>query len=393
MNSDENNRPSAPPCPRLGYVPELDGTRGLAILLVMGNHLPFGQHRSLLPGGFVGVDLFFALSGFLITTLLVQEFDRTGSIRLGRFYLRRALRLGPALIAMLIAIGLSGFLIYDPGRAREIGFDALIALSYISNWYRIFSPNQLGLFAHTWSLSVEEQFYLLWPLILVLLLRRSTRRRSIIFMAAAATLLSWLVNVYLALHLAQWHRYIHLCFGLDSRGGALMIGCILGIILSSGLLNESARKILQKQLVILAPLSLVLLVAYAIFSGSIGRAFFYFGFAVVSLLAGILILDVQISPASRFKQLMRMKWLVWVGSVSYGLYLWHWPIFFGMSRFGCSGWTVLFIGGPLTFLFVLISYYRLEKPVLELKKRFTSDNATAAPSLPATTPSSAAASA
>src|SRR5262249_46555635 len=87
---------------RLGYVPELDGVRGLAILFVLGNHAPLGRFSSLLPGGFVGVDVFFVLSGFLITTLLVQEFDTTGSISLRQFYLRRALRLGPALIAMLI---------------------------------------------------------------------------------------------------------------------------------------------------------------------------------------------------------------------------------------------------------------------------------------------------
>jgi peptidoglycan/LPS O-acetylase OafA/YrhL len=107
----------------------------------------------------------------------------------------------------------------------------------------------------------------------------------------------------------------------------------------------------------------------------VGDKFFYFGFGVITLLAAALILDVLASPQSLFKRLMAMKWLVWVGSVSYGLYLWHWPIFFGMDRFGFKGWTVVLVGTPVTLAVVSLSYYLMERPIMELKRRFAPDTA------------------
>jgi peptidoglycan/LPS O-acetylase OafA/YrhL len=356
----------------LGRVPELDGVRGLAILFVLGNHAPLGRLSSLLPGGFAGVDIFFVLSGFLITTLLVQEFDATGSINLWNFYVRRALRLAPALIGMLMVLCLFSFVVYDRAQAQGNCRDALIALFYSSNWVRVFSKNQLGLLAHTWSLSTEEQFYLLWPLILLALLRFTPRRHYVVLVAAAIALLSWLVNIHLAMRLPSTPRLIlHLCFGLDSRAETLMLGCILGVVLSSGLINEHTKTTIQKWLKVVAPLSLLVLLAFSIFSYLIGPRFFYCGFVVLALLAAALICDVMVSPRSFTKRLLAMKWLVWMGSISYGLYLWHWPIVHAMNQFGYKGWTIVLIGLPLTFLFVLPSYYFMERPILQLRKRFT----------------------
>jgi peptidoglycan/LPS O-acetylase OafA/YrhL len=373
MNMPDN--PSrARPGP-LGYVPELDGVRGLAILFVLGNHIPLRQIQSLLPGGFIGVDIFFVLSGFLITTLLVQEFDRTGAINLRYFYTRRALRLGPALLVFLAVLCSLSFVLYDPARARGNCRDALIALFYLSNWVRVLSSNQLGLLAHTWSLSTEEQFYILWPLILLTLLRRSKSRYRILVAAGAITLLSWLVNFYLAMHLASQRRlFLQLCFRFDSRVGTLMIGCMLGVVYSSGLLTDKATRLLRKTLVFLAPVALAGLVVFSIYSYVIGGIFFYFGFGLVALLAAALLLDVLLNPRGVFRRLMSMKWLVWVGSVSYGLYLWHWPIFYGMDRFGFKGWTVVLAGLPVTLVVVSLSYYLLERPMLRLKQRFTDNN-------------------
>jgi len=357
---------STPTRNRFGYVPELDGVRGIAILFVLGNHAPLGRFSSLLPGGFAGVDIFFVLSGFLITALLLQEFDRTGSISLSQFYLRRALRLGPALIAMLLVFCLFSFVAYDKARARGNCANALIALFYASNWVRIFSRNQLGHLAHTWSLSAEEQFYILWPIILLSLLRFTKQRRYVIMAAAAIAAFSWLVNIHLAMQAVSTRRvWLHLCFGLDSRAETLMIA------LASGVINFRIKTGIRKGLAVVAPVSLACLLAFTVFGYAIGDGWFYFGFVLLALLAAVLILDVMLSERSPIKRLLGMKWLVWIGSISYGLYLWHWPIFTAMNGFGWKGWVVVSVGLPLTFVFVLGSYYLMEKPILEWKKRFS----------------------
>src|ERR1051325_9449434 len=156
----------APPF-HLGYRRNLDGVRGLAILLVLINH-------STLLGdgfGFVGVNTFFVLSGFLITCLLTEEYEKSGRISLRDFYMRRALRLLPALVTMLIAFVIFVFLTDPHKRAVRELHEALFALFYFSNWAGILRIGRHISLAHTWSLSVEEQFYIVWPLILLLLLR------------------------------------------------------------------------------------------------------------------------------------------------------------------------------------------------------------------------------
>jgi peptidoglycan/LPS O-acetylase OafA/YrhL len=269
-----------------------------------------------LPGGFVGVDVFFVLSGFLITALLVQEFNRRGSVSLRNFYFRRVLRLGPALIIMLIVICTFSFVLFDRVRSQRNCIHALIALFYASNWVKALSQDGLGIVAQTWSLSVEEQFYIVWPFLLLTLLRATGKGRHIIIVAAALALLSWLDRIHLALKGATFTR---LCFGLDSRSDTLMIGCILGVLLTSGRMTDGAKRIIQKILVILAPLSLICLVAYSISGDVLGKGLFYYGFTLIALLAAVLILDVMVSPQSILKRFLEMKGLVWIGSISYGL--------------------------------------------------------------------------
>ena len=294
MKVPEGDLPIAPDCVKLGFVPALNGLRGVAILLVLGNHIPLRKYASLLPGGYAGVDLFFVLSGFLITTLLVQEFNRKGSISLRNFYIRRVLRLGPALIIMLSVICALSFVLFDPVRARQNCFYALIALFYASNWVKALSHNGLGIVAQTWSLSAEEQFYVIWPILLLILLRATRRSRHLIFAAAALALLSWCDGICLALRGATFTRIM---FGLDSKLVTLMIGCLLGVWLASGHMTEGAKRFFQKLLVILAPLSLVCLVAFSISGNVLGKGLFYYGFAIIALLAAALILDVMVTPA------------------------------------------------------------------------------------------------
>ena len=372
MKAGEGALPTAPGSVRFGFVPALNGLRGVAILLVLGNHIPLRKYESLLPGGYVGVDVFFVLSGFLITTLLVQEFNRNGSVSLRNFYIRRALRLGPVLIIMLAAICALSFVLYDRSRAWQNCNYALIALFYASNWVKALSHNGLGIVAQTWSLSVEEQFYFIWPMLLLTLLRTNTRGRYPIITAAILALLSWLDMICLALRGATFPRIM---FGSDTRLVTLMIGCVLGLWLASGPLTERAKRIFQKLLAILAPLSLVCLVAFSISDNVLGRGLYYYGFTVIALLAAALILEVMLSPQSVLKRFLEMKWLVWIGSVSYGLYVWHWPIFYVMTyRYRCNGWTVILVGTPLAFLVTVLSYYGMERRILQFKNHFTNDS-------------------
>ena len=168
---------STPGSPLLSHIAALDGLRGLAILSVMFFHATLSRANAPRPsGGFLGVDVFFVLSGFLITALLLKEWDQKGSIALGSFYARRALRLLPALFVLMAVILLVPGVFY---LSQRPWWDAMVAAAYATNWVRAFGGD-IGFFGHTWSLTIEEQFYVIWPLLLVGLLRLRVRRRAIL---------------------------------------------------------------------------------------------------------------------------------------------------------------------------------------------------------------------
>lgn len=178
---------------RLSYRPELDGLRGISILLVFVHHF----YHPVLPGGFLGVDIFFVLSGFLITSLLLQEWDSKGSINLRDFYIRRALRLMPALLALVLVLGVFAAFFLSGDGALLTYQGIWLTLSYVSNWLYAFhyvSPNNpLGI---TWSLAIEEQFYLLWPVILRFVLRSGISRRDFFTRSHSAWPLSLSIEYY-----------------------------------------------------------------------------------------------------------------------------------------------------------------------------------------------------
>ncbi|MHB1246457.1 MAG: acyltransferase family protein [Sulfuriferula sp.] len=271
----------------------------------------------------MGVDIFFVLSGFLISSLLVSEYDRFGKVSLKKFYMRRVLRLGPALIALLIVFCIASFVLLDEKKATSNYVDALISLAYLSNWARAFSIHPPDFLGHTWSLSIEEQFYIIWPIVLLTLLRVFKNRNYVLVIAAAIALFSWFLRIYLLSNAVGPARLYN---GLDTRADTLMIGCMLGVALSSGLVNDNAMKRLNTYFVFVAPLSMVCLLAFSVFSHWRASYMYYWGFFVIGFLTVILILDILTNPQSNIKKFFGMRWLVWVGSISYGLYLWHYPI-------------------------------------------------------------------
>ena len=349
---------------RLNYSPGLDGLRGAAILSVMIFH----ARAPFLEGGFTGVDLFFVLSGFLITSLLVSEFDRYGSVSLNNFYMRRLLRLGPALIALLFVVCLASFLFMGNQQANRNYIDSLISLAFLSNWARAFfihPPDYLG---HTWSLSIEEQFYIVWPVLLITLLRLFYKRYQVVFFVAAIAIISWIFRVYLLSSGATPERLYN---GLDTRADALIIGCTVGMALTSDLLTRKNHiENLSKILIVLAPLSAACLLAFSIFSYWRTPWMYQFGFFFIGLLTAILVIDILINTKSIIRKLLGMKWIVWVGTISYGLYLWHYPIYRAMFELGYSSLTVITVGSLATFVVASFSYYVMEKPILKLKKLY-----------------------
>lgn len=343
---------------RFGYVPELNGLRGIAILSVMAFHagLPDVQ------GGFIGVDIFFGLSGFLITTLLLREFDRSGTINLKNFYIRRALRLGPALIALLVVFCLWTALVAKGDHAQNY-IDALIALFYVSNWARAFVIHPPDLLAHTWSLSIEEQFYLIWPTVMLLLLRVCRTRRRVALIVCVLAFAAWFCRAYLFATGTPPERIYN---GLDTRADALMVGCVLSILLSCVTIDERTRKILLPGLAVLGTLALVFLGYVASHWEWHDPRLYYYGFFAIELCTALLILDVMMRNRSDVQRLLGMSWLVWIGSISYGLYLWHYPMFRILGDLGYQPWTA---GWLATFCVATISYYCMERPLLRLKDR------------------------
>jgi peptidoglycan/LPS O-acetylase OafA/YrhL len=349
----------------LGYVPALDGMRAFAILAVMLTH----AKMRFTQGGFIGVDIFFVLSGFLITSILVREFNQHQRIDLKNFYLRRVLRLAPALLVFLATFTILSVLLLSSGKAQSNFIDSLIALFYVSNWAWAFQIHPPRFLAHTWSLSIEEQFYILWPIILISLFRFIRSRINILVVILLLTVVSCVVRVYLAFGGASMERLYN---GLDTRAVAILIGCLLGFLLSSNIMNEGHHW-LETSLKFLAPLSAISLLLLCAALSEKDRAVYYYWLSLVEVLSGIVILDIIYSPSSILRKILSIKILVWIGSISYGLYLWHFPIFRALRMMGFHRLEVLFIGIGCTFVVASISYYFLERPILKLKSRLAPD--------------------
>lgn len=348
----------------LSYIPELDGMRGFAILLVMNFH----AETTYFQGGFIGVDLFFVLSGFLITSLIINEYDSSSSLNLKNFYMRRLLRLGPALFLLLLVFSLLSIIFLSTDKARSNLVDTIISLFYLSNWARAFSIHPPDYLGHTWSLSIEEQFYILWPIALLTMLRTFKNRWAIAILAFVLAGSSWLLRIYLIHYGASYERLYN---GLDTRADALMIGSLLGIILSSNLLSDRTKNILSKWLEFFSYFAVLALITITVNLVWTNPQLYYWVFFIVEILTATLIFNLIINKNSVLHKVLSMKWIVWVGSISYGLYLWHYPIYKTMQNLQYSPIEVLVYGSLATFMVSAGSFYILEKPILKWKNRYS----------------------
>jgi peptidoglycan/LPS O-acetylase OafA/YrhL len=349
---------------RLGYRPELDGVRGVSILLVLGLHfIP-----RFIPGGFFGVEVFFVLSGFLITSLLLQEWERNGSISLKDFYFRRALRLGPALLLYLLLLAGYAFVFLKRENAAQIYAGVLLTLSYVSNWVIALKPNYpTGILAITWSLAVEEQFYLVWPLTLFFLLRKKASPRWIILLIVSGLLVIILHRVMLLKGGAPFRR---LYYATDARADGLMWGCLIGCLVSWGLMPKS--RLFEISLKILAVIAALFLL-YLMFTIKSSNPLLFKGvFTAATLAITVVLTALIVWPSSPWFLILKFAPLVWIGRVSYGLYLWHWPVrgfVFGSTAQPSIGRIIVAV--ILSFVITSLSFYLVERPFLAWKKRFS----------------------
>lgn len=342
-----------------GYEPSLDGVRAIAVFLVMAQHLGY------VHAGGLGVDIFFVLSGYLITAILVSEFSVTNEISLKKFYARRALRILPALILLLIVINVAVTALETSAQASRVRWDSLGALFYIANWLRAFG-HDIGILGNLWSLSIEEQFYLIWPLALLFLLSRKFSAKRITIMVAVAIVLVNIDRIYLYQGVESFNRIYN---GLDTRADALLVGCGLGL---AGYQFLSSRSWAILGSLGAAFVGYVLFFAYPVpgsfqvpFGLTIGGTLFAVGVAL--FLAGLL------ANAAGFPaKLLRLAPLVWAGRLSYGLYLWHFFVFTLIAGW-LRGYQPWIIPAQIsaTFLIATISYYFLERPCLKLKRKFS----------------------
>ncbi len=281
-----------------------------------------------LPGGYLGVEVFFVISGYLITALLLAEWRQRNRIDLGRFWLRRARRLLPALYLVIFATLLVTTLVL-PDEVVRLRGDALAALGYVTNWYLIFghqsyfvSMGRPSLLQHLWSLAVEEQFYLIWPLLLLAMLRWCRRLVTPLILAGALASAGWMALLY-----RPGVDASRLYYGTDSRAAGLLIGAALATLWSM----ERQEGVFGRRRSLMFDAACVGgLAALAVLCARLGefQPFLYRGGFLLVDLATIVVIAATVHPAGYAgKQLLGCGLLRWLGERSYGIYLWHWPVF------------------------------------------------------------------
>jgi peptidoglycan/LPS O-acetylase OafA/YrhL len=340
---------AAPPAaPVLGYRPELDGIRAIAVGLVVLFHAYLG----IGDGGWLGVDVFFVLSGFLITALLLKERAGRGSVGLLAFYARRMLRLLPAVAVLLVVTGALS------AQARS-GLPWIVG--YVTNWGKV-AGGAFGPLDHLWSLSVEEQFYVVWPLALLGLTR--LRRPTVAFavtLGLAATVSLTRATLVLTHVVGNDRAYL----GSDLRADALLYGCAIGIAFHAGWLHRVAR--LWRLAIVPAVLGLLAVVLSPVGPTATTAPFL---FVPIDLAAAVVVAFAITSPAS-------VPWLRWsplvrLGVISYGIYLWHYPVMWGLAKGPhAAPLVVLVVGAVGSVVLAELSFRLVEAPALRLKGRFS----------------------
>ena len=311
------------------YIPAIDGLRAVAVVAVMLYHLGF----SWIPGGFLGVDLFFVISGYVITRLLLDSIQRSGGLDLRAFYKARIRRLFPPLIFMIF-VTIIYISIWAPETMRRFVSDSPFALLGGMNWWLVFrhtdyfdTISRPPLLQHTWSLGVEAQFYLIWPLILLLVLRQFGKAKipgAALFIAAVSGIALLLVSF--EVDAANASQVSHVYFGTDTHSIGLFLGAALAVSWVPQNLQEQVNRRAQDFIDGIGVIGFVGLLGVFLLVNENDPTLYKLAFPLAGLF-GCAILTSIVHPASRFAPILSSKVAVWIGERSYAIYLWHWVVF------------------------------------------------------------------
>ncbi|MEY4469564.1 MAG: hypothetical protein RLZZ87_888 [Actinomycetota bacterium] len=350
------------------YIPAIDGLRAIAVMAVLFYHLGFNW----IPGGFLGVDLFFVISGYVITRLLLDSIERSGGLDLRAFYLARLRRLLPALVFMLITTAIAVG-IWAPDTIKRFLIDTPFALTGSMNWWLVGrhldyfeAIGRPSLLQHTWSLAVEAQFYLVWPLILLLVLKFFGKKRlSIVSLAIAGISGITLMLVSFSLDASNAQSVSHVYFGTDTHSIGLFLGAALAVSWVPQNFNTEVSKKAQDFIDGIGVFGFLGILGTFLLIDESNPALYKIAFPLAGIFAAAIITSI-VHPVSRFAPLLQNRILLWIGERSYAIYLWHWVIF-QVTRpsvdLAGESWAVYTLRILIVFALADISLRFIELPV------------------------------
>lgn len=344
------------------YMPGLDGLRAIAVLGIIIYHL----NKRWLTGGFLGVDTFFVISGYLITSLLLKEYDDTGIIKLKSFWIRRLKRLLPAVIVLLMVVGTATLLLKSDNIIR-VKHDIIAAIFYVSNWWYIakdvnyFEQFSFMPLKHLWSLAIEEQFYIFFPVILVTLLLTIKKRYKIGFIFWGVSIISLGLMMFIY-SINGDHSRVY--FGTDTRLQTLLLGVILAFLWPPFKLKNDPPKVVKYVIDSIGSLSFIVLILLFFIINDETNWIYDGGFYLISILTLFIIASV-VHPSTWIAKIFSNPVLVFIGKRSYSLYLWHFAVISFVHSYYVDGQIpvyVYFIDISLTIIFAELSYRFIETP-------------------------------
>ena len=355
------------------YLPSIDSLRALAVLAVIIYHVDVNY----LPGGFLGVDLFFVLSGYLISSLIIKEYRKTGSLNLYNFYIRRARRLLPA-VYFMITVGLVVMVLFNEVLLRKSHLDAIFGYIYSSNWWYIFhkldyfdSFGAQSPFKHLWSLAIEEQFYMIFPLLFLLVNRKKKSKdgtyklnKNFLYVVLGLILVSLIAHILLF----DINNISRIYFGTDTRAFSLLVGVVGAILYPMERLHAKVTPQQNMLYSVVSLVSIATLITVMIYTSEYNTLLYRGGFLLVAVL-GLIVIISSGKQHTLMSRLLSFKPVVFIGKISYSLYLWHFPVLVlttPVSEIGNPNIIFVILRVILTFILATASYVFVETPIRKL---------------------------